>query len=457
MKKQILNELLDRYERSKAFREGTSVRRVLADAASCPQFASWMEQGDSKREFLEALEELREEGLLDYSWVRFEKGNLVDKIWLCTEAAAVERSYHAAGRISRQEKLAVLERQICAALEETGLSKQECMTGDLPRFLMEEAEEIRVRKRIPHFFFDGGESFREDERKNEDLLRFLSGICFPDRNRTVSPASEADSSGSFPLEPDEPAPVVTQAREEELERVLSTRLFGDSKYFERELRPKVLSILRQLAKQGGRDYEEDEQLLGERGIAKWPEILEFKGTLKADLDDGRCLDYTDHIYGAYINGAALKHVQRLRLNGISRIISIENKANYTWYITGHQREEELVLYHGGFFSPAKGRFYHLIAEAAESLSIRVYHWSDIDVGGFRIFLRLKKEIFPQAEPMQMDVETLLKYRSRCMPLEKGAYRDTLKRCLADPAYAVFAEVISLMLRENIRLEQEAEL
>ena len=99
MKKQILNELLDRYERSKAFREGESSKRVLVDVSSSSMFSSWMEQGDSKREFLESLEALRREGLINYSWERFEKGNLVDKVWLVTDEAAVEKSYLTAGRI----------------------------------------------------------------------------------------------------------------------------------------------------------------------------------------------------------------------------------------------------------------------------------------------------------------------------------------------------------------------
>ena len=92
MKKQILNELLDRYERSKAFREGESSKRVLVDVSSSSMFSSWMEQGDSKREFLESLEALRREGLINYSWERFEKGNLVDKVWLVTDEAASRKA-----------------------------------------------------------------------------------------------------------------------------------------------------------------------------------------------------------------------------------------------------------------------------------------------------------------------------------------------------------------------------
>jgi hypothetical protein len=311
-------------------------------------------------------------------------------------------------------------------------------------------DEIREKKKIPRFFFDGGENFQEDERKNQDLLCFLKEICFIDTEELCILHSSAS-------EPDASSLIVTHAREEELERVLSTRLFGDSKYFERELRSKVLSILRYLAKQDGREFEEDEQLLEERGVVKWPEILEFRGALRADMDDGRAIDYSDHIYGAYINGTAVKHIRKVRLDGISRIISIENKANYTWYIATHQAQEELVLFHGGFFSPAKGLLFRLIAEEAERQQIRVHHWSDIDLGGFRIFLRLKRELFSEAKPIYMDVETLRKYRDRCMPLTKGSYRDKLIHCLADPEYGMFKETISFMLAENVRLEQEAEI
>lgn len=158
--------------------EGESSKRVLVDVSSSSMFSSWMEQGDSKREFLESLEALRREGLINYSWERFEKGNLVDKVWLVTDEAAVEKSYLTAGRIPRQRKLAVLDRQICVALHETGLDKDELKNGDLTKFLLEEVDEIREKKRIPRFFFDGTDSFREDERRNRDLLIFLKGDLF---------------------------------------------------------------------------------------------------------------------------------------------------------------------------------------------------------------------------------------------------------------------------------------
>ena len=424
MKKRILDELLDRYERSRAFREGASARRIQADVSSCRTFSGCFEDGDAKREFLSELEELREEGLVDYSWVRFEKGNLVDKIYLQTDPSKLQEAYRIAGRISGEEKIHTLERQLHEALEQIPGDVRD--TGDIPLFLRSEIETIRDTKKIPRFFFDGDAVRERDVERNGKLLLFLSEI------------SRADEPGEM------------------LERVMSTRLFGDSKYFEHEIKTKALSILRHLKKCSGGEALMDDQLLAERGIFRWPEILEFRGRLLAEMDDGSIVDYSGQLYGAYINGTAVRHVKRVSLKGISRIISIENKANYVWYLENRKQEEELVLYHGGFFSPAKGQWFRMIAEAAGS-SCRIDHWSDIDLGGFRIFQILKRDIFPKAEPFRMDVETLEEYKERCLTLGGERYRGQLEKCLDDPEYACFRDVISYMLRENVRLEQETEI
>lgn len=175
------------------------------------------------------------------------------------------------------------------------------------------------------------------------------------------------------------------------------------------------------------------------------------------MDDGNWIDYSSQRYGAYINGTAVRHVCNVLLTGVSNIISIENKANYVWYLENQKQQDELVLYHGGYFSPAKGRWFRMIAKAAEKSSCKISHWSDIDLGGFRIFQILKNEIFPKAEPFRMDLETLKKYKERCLPLGGEKYREKLEKCLSDSEYLCFREVISYMLKENVRLEQEAEI
>ena len=129
-------------------------------------------------------------------------------------------------------------------------------------------------------------------------------------------------------------------------------------------------------------------------------------------------------------------------------------------VSGNSREEaELVLYHGGCFSPVKGRWMKKIREAADrsGREIVFHHWSDIDAGGFRIFLRLRREIFPGIMPVHMDVETLQQNTDRCIPIEDERYIGLLRMIRENPEYGVFSEVLDYMLEQRVRLEQEAEI
>ena len=116
MEKKILAVLLDSYERSRLFREGDSARRIQFRPMEREEFAELAEQSDARREFLDTAEELAAEGLIEYDWVRYEEGNLIDRIFLRTEDAAVRQSYLRIGRVRKQAQLDVLESQVQAAL-----------------------------------------------------------------------------------------------------------------------------------------------------------------------------------------------------------------------------------------------------------------------------------------------------------------------------------------------------
>ena len=95
------------------------------------------------------------------------------------------------------------------------------------------------------------------------------------------------------------------------------------------------------------------------------------------------------------------------------------------------------------------------SQAAEHFPMVKYlHWGDIDVGGFRMFVRLKGQIVPELMPYRMDRASLEAYRGQAMEITSAAYLKTLERMEDSPEYEMFHEVISLMRRERIRLEQE---
>ena len=437
--KLVLNELLDRYERSKWFREGYSKQRVLMKASEVPEIHAMEENADAWRSLLQGLARLKQYGLLDYSWVRFEKDHLVDEIWLCTAPEAVEKAYEAAGRTPKAAVLVQLRQQLSDALPSF---RQD---SDLFRFLTECMETIDTKHRMPRFF-------SEYIRLTEEILRFLAVL----ENLAAENSAVEHSSFEKVRNPGIPG-TDGEARQELMERVLSTRLYGDSKYFERFVKSKVLSILRYL------DTEElgDDQLLLQRGVTRWPQIFEFTGPVELQLENGDLISFAALTDGAYINSETLRHVRRVSLipvggNPVRRILFIENKANYVDYVMRKRSKDELVVYHGGVFSPAAGQWFSLLAQAKERCcpDAACFHWSDIDLGGFRIFVRLRDTYFPDVQPWQMDVETLHANLKSCMSIKDRSYGGKLEKLLKDPGYQIFHPVIRCMLRENVRLEQE---
>jgi hypothetical protein len=420
--KEILDCLLDKYESGKAFMNGEPSRRIMVHRSKIKSFRKTYENIDTKILFHDALQRLKDRDLINFSWEKYEAGNIVDEIWLNPDPERLLESCRRAGRKPKAQILRELEAVLDEALSSCRGRSSEGSDGlDLYRFLQRQKETIQEKKRVPRYFF------ADDPERNRALLRFLRELMFNDG--------------------------------EEMERVVSMRLYGDSKYFEHELKPKALSVLRAVAKEEQDGDLNDADLLLQRGIVRWPEVLEFRGSVQTESDDGEIADYAAQRYGAYLNTDALRHVRNVNVRGISRMITIENKANYIWYIQNHHHAQELVVYHGGCCSPMKGRWLRMLADAVrrQNPKAEFLHWSDIDAGGFRIFVQLKDHLIPEAAPWHMDVDTLVKYKARAVSLRTDSYRRLLEQMQKDPEYMVFRETLSCMLEQDIRLEQEAEI
>lgn len=433
----LLRTLLDRYERSAGFRKGDEGgRRRLLHPMKETALSQAMENIDEKKSFLSELDRLKEEGILDYSWLRYERGNLVESVWLLSGEKARERAYSLLDRTPLSSQLARLRINIEETLsaievedrasgspEESGApSAREGRTGEAEQqlgirgFLLDMLESIGKRQRLPRFF-------RRGERINGELLQAL---LFLYKNKT-----------------------------EETERVFSARNYGDSKYFEKILKAPLLSILREIDRNSPYEGQGDETLFENYGLCRWPEVLQFCGGISVWLEEEEPIRFYGECYGAYLNSETFRHIKRLELSGVERVLFIENLANYLWYLK-KRSPSELVIWHGGFYSPLRGRWFRKIYEAGKRTgsAISYFHWSDIDLGGFRIFARLKRNIVPELKPYRMDTETLRSHRDRALPLCGESYRRKLEALLGDPEYRIFHSLIEEMLRSGLRLEQE---
>ncbi len=144
-------------------------------------------------------------------------------------------------------------------------------------------------------------------------------------------------------------------------------------------------------------------------------------------------------------------MKNLKIKNASKIIFIENKANYIDYIQNKKSNDEFVVYHGGMYGPIKGQFFKYLYESAKSK--KFFHWSDIDIGGFRIFVRLKK-IIPSIQPYKMDTESFYSKQSYWKEMNEE-YKGKLLEMRRQNKYSCFYDIIDEMLKNNSKLEQEA--
>ena len=181
--------------------------------------------------------------------------------------------------------------------------------------------------------------------------------------------------------------------------VFSASVLGDSKLFERQYETRVLTVLTDrspLYVEGMTNTE----VLSAHGILTYSQTLEWKGPLCYCLDGETVIDSSDCRYGTVINAQTLEHARPYALPSVKKVIVIENKANYE---DMQYRDDTLFVYCHGFFSPKETEFLRKITDVAVP-GIQYLHWGDMDLGGIRIFLYNRKQIFPELRPYRMNRE-----------------------------------------------------
>ncbi len=148
------------------------------------------------------------------------------------------------------------------------------------------------------------------------------------------------------------------------------------------------------------------------------------------------------------------HTGSITLNdNIRKIITIENRANYVDYIAKTKAADELVIYHAGHYSPSKKKFFLAVNDTITD-HCKWYHWGDIDLGGFRMLARLRKEINPNILPFRMSKNELIQREKYCAKITEK-YADKLREVMGNPELVDCAACLQYMIDKKIRLEQES--
>ncbi len=174
--------------------------------------------------------------------------------------------------------------------------------------------------------------------------------------------------------------VATLQNEDRAERILrraSVDLFNDSKRLEALTVWLDLLLTGELAPTG----LEPTQVWAAMGLRREPQPLLVAGQGMIELDDGSVYPLPRHWLGFPVDAVCSM------TSDAHALLSIENLASFHEAAAMRGDRPVLLLYTGGMPSPAWRLAYSRLV-AGLSPAASVYHWGDIDRGGFRIAAKL---------------------------------------------------------------------
>lgn len=398
----ILNSLLDKYEKSLHYQGKARVNRRIALSFNAKDFPWYWksEEPHLKKAIHQVVEELAGQGIVFYKWLPFEKGNLLDSVWLNLEQ--LDLAYSVIGRKPKKDKA----KEVAVELENI---LPRITQAWIKNFCNDCLKELQDNREFPALL-------PEEKEERELLLKTFLGL--EDKRDAVL-----------------------------LERVFSLKYLGHSKVFQRKVKSRLARIAVHYLLNNAELLEDE--VTQELGIEKNSEEVLVCGAITLLYQD-KIIDYANSPFGGVVD---TKYFSKMKLGSVkaAKVITIENKANFHYLVNKGRLEDTLLLYWGGFPGPQKRNFLDSLYQLDPTLSF--YHWGDIDLGGFRIFETLRK-VIPTIKPLFMDEDTLLRYKGYCDELE-DSYARKLEKLLDKVEYKYFWSVIKVMLTEKIRLEQEA--
>jgi len=237
--------------------------------------------------------------------------------------------------------------------------------------------------------------------------------------------------------------LLVDARSERILRKASIALFGDSKRLEALTAWLDLLVTGELAPSG----LEDEQVWSALGLRREPQPLLLAGQGTVELDDG-----SHHVLPRRWLGFPVDAVRGIA-TGAHALLSIENLASFHEAAVLRGDTPVLLLYTGGMPSPTwRAAYARLLAGLPADAAL--YHWGDIDRGGFRIAAKLAETAAAanrRLQPWLMSPDALpAEVIAGCeppSPAVSGTMCDWARR-------AGWDEVAAALQRTPLLLEQE---
>jgi hypothetical protein len=388
----ILHALLDQAEQP----QRQHIARVRLEEKQYPDY--WDRMNFQPRDTInQAFQTLAKQGIVDLRWRKQQENNWLASVDLVTEH--IEAVY--------------------ALLKRTPINQQEQALRDL----------IAQQSPIPGW--------------HANFLNWADHQCT--NHLSVTPLDLARPQHNARLL--QALSAIATLEEPVLERILSIRLYGNSKELE-PLRPALLSVLRRYAPDTKLYGDDEKALLRAYNVETVPEHIVLAGPLTLLTDRGS-LDLSHFFPSVAPSAVAFRSASGIVCTA-STIITIENATSFTELST-MRPETVLLVFTGGFASPTILRILKTIRLAHPKITF--FHWGDLDVGGLRILAHLRLHLGNIA-PLAMDRETFEAHKQYGQALSTKE-QNALVSLQAHPNLQDMLPLIDGLLAARQKLEQEA--
>lgn len=232
-------------------------------------------------------------------------------------------------------------------------------------------------------------------------------------------------------------------------RIFSKKALHDSKLFKEKFESKIISIAKKFYSEVIVDSMSNKEILEQLFIDDYAQELSLKGSLRIKLTGNEnWIDLSAFPYGIVLNAQTLRVVADIDGSKIRKVISIENKANY---LSEPYQKNSLIVFSHGYYSPLEREFLKKLEKKLEDSTL-YYHSGDLDYGGICIFQYIRKNIFPNLQPLNMN-ETIFREYLQGEMMEKMEL-ETLEK-LKKIKEPLLEELIQVILETKMQLEQEA--
>lgn len=225
-------------------------------------------------------------------------------------------------------------------------------------------------------------------------------------------------------------------------RNFSTAMFKDSKRFQREFKSTVESILFDYMD----EVVEKDKILEYYNLYENPTYVYIKGDIAIKFEDS--VIYVREINGGIaLSNSALEKIKEIKVIA-EAVITVENLTTY------HDEDEKdsVYIYLGGYHNKSKQIILKKIYY--ENKQCEYLHEGDIDVYGFLILENLKEKTGIPFRPLNMGVDTLKRFFDAKIYKELTA-SDINMIEKKKGKLGEYRQVLEFMLLHNCKVEQES--